>query len=86
MSTHIEFSKISDFDRVDDRVSIINLAFDNLIGMNAGFIEFCPNQNPPSGAELIALAWLVNPTANPPLRRPGLIRISSSWCIGNITN
>lgn len=50
------FSEIVEFDRIDDRVAIINTAFDLLIGMNLGFVEFCPNQNPPSRAEMIALA------------------------------
>ena len=71
MSTHVAFSEIVEFDRIDDRVAIINTAFDLLIGMNLGFVEFCPNQNPPSRAELIALAWLVNPTANRPLVEDG---------------
>lgn len=71
MSTHVAFSEIVEFDRIDDRVSIINTAFDFLIGMNLGFVEFCPNQNPPSRAEMIALAWLVNPTANRPLVEDG---------------
>lgn len=48
MSTNVAFSEIVEFDRIDDRVAIINTAFDFLIGMNLGFVEFCPNQNPPS--------------------------------------
>ena len=71
MSTHVAFSEIVEFDRIDDRVAIINTAFDLLIGMNRGFVEFCPNQDPPSRAELIALAWLVNPTANRPVVEDG---------------
>ena len=71
MSTRGAFSEIVEFDRIDDRVAIINTAFDLLIGMNLGFVEFCPNQNPPSRAEMIALAWLVNPTANRPLVEDG---------------
>ena len=74
MSKHVPFSRIKDFDRIDVRVSIVNMAFANLIGVNLGFIEFCSDSNPPTRAEKIALAWLINPTANRPLVKAGADR------------
>jgi len=83
MAKHMAFSQIQNFDRIDDRVSIVNMAFANLIGVNAGFIEFCPDENRPSRAELIALAWLVNPTASRPSveggANPYFVKLVREW-------
>jgi hypothetical protein len=67
-------AKLSDIEaagQLDERVSIVNRAFVNLIGMNRGYVEFCPNESPPSMDERLAWLWL---------RRPSLSRSILDRC------
>ncbi len=39
---------IVQFDQLDERVAIANDLCANIIGVNEGYIEWCPNDEPPS--------------------------------------
>jgi hypothetical protein len=42
------------FEKLDDRVTIANDLCTNIIGVNQGTIEWCPNENPPNHLEKLA--------------------------------
>jgi len=52
---------IIDFSRIDERVSSVNAAFTNLVGVNEGYLEWCPNEDPPAPDETLAWLWVVRP-------------------------
>ena len=46
-----------------DRVVRVNVAIANLIGVNVGFSQWCPNEFPPSIDERLAWIWVRHPTS-----------------------
>lgn len=56
----VPFSMIPEFDRLDARVSAAN-GIHVVVGMNRGFVEFCPDEDPPTEAERLAWWWVVRP-------------------------
>ena len=61
--THIEvqFSYIEDFENLDNRVSALSCIHANTIGVNEGFVEFCPNDKPVNPQEYYGWLWLLKP-------------------------
>lgn len=59
--SRVEFEEITDFNKFDDRRSCIECVTVNIIGVNDGFIEFCPNEEPPEMLELLSWIWLFRP-------------------------
>jgi hypothetical protein len=55
------WSDLPDLARLDERVSIANVAFRNVVGVNEGYIEWCPNDRPPKDDEALAWLWVVRP-------------------------
>jgi hypothetical protein len=49
-------SKVVDFARLDERLSSVDCLYANILGVNEGEVEWCPNDEPPSKEE--TLAWL----------------------------
>ena len=59
----VDFSEIFDFERFEDRFFEISGLFGDILGMNVGSIEFCPNYDPPKlQTEILPFLWVVNPT------------------------
>jgi hypothetical protein len=52
---------IVQFDQLDERVAIANDLCANIIGVNEGYIEWCPNDEPPSRLETLTWWWVVRP-------------------------
>src|SRR3954453_23044423 len=52
---------ITERDRLDERVSIINVVFNFTVGMNLGYLERCPNHDPPSNDETLGWIWVLRP-------------------------
>lgn len=49
------------FNQLDERIAIANELCANIIGVNEGFIEWCPNDQPPSHQETLVWWWVVRP-------------------------
>ena len=57
----IMFDNIVDFKKFDERLSIIDCIVVNIIGVEEGFIEFIPDNNPPSEDEILCWIWSFKP-------------------------
>jgi hypothetical protein len=57
----VKFSEIEDFDRLDERISAVGVLYVNTIGVCDGYIEFCPNNEPPLVAEILSWIWVFRP-------------------------
>ncbi|MGV0857374.1 hypothetical protein ACTS95_12235 [Empedobacter brevis] len=57
----IMFDNIVDFEKFDERLSIIDCIVVNIIGVEEGFIEFIPDNNPPSEVEVLCWIWSYKP-------------------------
>ena len=57
----IPWSEVVDFDRWDERRSCVDVLFANIIGVEDGFVEWLPNEDPPSREEVLAWIWAVRP-------------------------
>ncbi len=57
----IMFDNIVDFEKFDERLSIIDCIVVNIIGVEKGFIEFIPDNNPPSEDEILCWIWSFKP-------------------------
>jgi len=57
----VSWQDIVQFKKVDERVAIANQLCPNIIGVNEGYIEWCPNDEPPSHLETMIWWWVVRP-------------------------
>ena len=57
----VRWSDIQDFDRLDERVSAVTALFGSAIGVNDGFIEWRPDDAPPTEQERLGWIWVCNP-------------------------
>lgn len=57
----IMFDNIFDFEKFDERLSIIDCIVVNIIGVEEGFIEFIPDNNPPLEDEILCWIWSFKP-------------------------
>jgi hypothetical protein len=55
------WSDIGDFDNLDERVSAVCVLFGSVVGVNNGYVEWCPDDNPPTEQERLAWVWLCWP-------------------------
>ena len=62
-------SEVEERDRFDDRVSLVNAAFANLVGVTPTKAEFCSISAPPPLSEQIAWIWLFHPRLSGALLR-----------------
>lgn len=66
-----DWQDIKDFSRLDDRASLVNALHPNLVGLNDGSVEWCPNQVPPSLAEKLAWVWILRPDLTAEIYKAG---------------
>lgn len=57
----IAFDEIVDFENFDDRLSVVDCIVVSSIGVNEGFIEFIPDNNPPLNEEILCWIWAFRP-------------------------
>ena len=57
----IAFDEIVDFENFDDRLSVVDCIVVNSIGVNEGFIEFIPDNNPALKDEILCWIWAFRP-------------------------
>jgi hypothetical protein len=57
----VRWSDVGDFEQLDERVSAVTNIFGSVIGVNDGYLEWCPDGIPPSEQERLAWIWLCNP-------------------------
>ena len=57
----IAFDEIVDFENFDERLSVVDCIVVNSIGVNEGFIEFIPDNNPPLNEEILCWIWAIRP-------------------------
>lgn len=59
----LNWDDIEELDRFDERRSAVECLFVNTIGVNEGYVEWCPNHEPPAIEERLAWIWCVQPSA-----------------------
>ena len=52
---------VVDFENFDERLSVIDCIVVNIIGVEEGFIEFIPDNNPPLEDEILCWIWAFRP-------------------------
>lgn len=57
----IQFDDINDFENFDERLAVVNCIVVNIIGLEDGFIEFIPDNNPPLEDEIFCWIWAFRP-------------------------
>ena len=57
----VKFFDILEFDKLDERVSAIGVLYSNTIGVCDGYVEFCPDNEPPLLEEKISWIWAIRP-------------------------
>lgn len=57
----IMFDNIIDFENFEERLSVIDCIVVNVIGVEEGFIEFIPDNNPPLEDEVLCWIWAFRP-------------------------
>ena len=60
--TTVKWGDIEECDRFDERRSAVDCLFANTIGVNEGFVEWCPNRDPPELDERLAWIWCIQPS------------------------
>lgn len=61
IGNEVRWQEIVQFEKLDDRIAIANDLCANIIGVNEGYIEWCPNDDPPSRLETLIWWWVVRP-------------------------
>lgn len=61
----VRWEDIPEWDRFDDRRVQVDIIYVNTIGVNQGYIEWTPNDEPPSKAESLAWLWVIRPDLGP---------------------
>ena len=57
----VPWQDIVQFDKLDERIVLANDLCANIIGVNEGYIEWCPDDEPPSLLETLTWWWVVRP-------------------------
>ena len=57
----VAWSEVVDFDHLDERRAAIDCLHTNILGVNDGYVEWCPNDDPPSRDETLAWLWFIRP-------------------------
>ncbi|BAZ79395.1 hypothetical protein PN497_05090 [Sphaerospermopsis kisseleviana CS-549] len=57
----VNWQDIVQFNKLDQRVAIANDIFPNLIGVNEGYIEWCPDNDPLTHLETLLWWWVIRP-------------------------
>ncbi len=59
--TEINWDDVIDFENFDDRLYASNLFVGTTIGVSEGFVEFCPDNEPPLREEILCWIWAIRP-------------------------
>jgi hypothetical protein len=76
------WTEVVDFARLDERRSCVDCLYANILGVNAGEVEWCPNEEPPSEEEKLAWLWFIRPDLAPEIQTdasPELRRLMESY-------
>ena len=57
----VNWQDIVQFQKLDERVAIANEICANLIGVNEDYIEWCPDNEPPTQLETLLWWWVIRP-------------------------
>ncbi len=57
----VPWEDIVQFKKLNERVALANDVCANIVGVNEGYIEWCPNDEPPSMLETFLWWWVVRP-------------------------
>jgi hypothetical protein len=57
----VAWKNIIQFVKIDERVALANELCPNLIGVNQDYIEWYPNDEPPSQIETLTWWWVIRP-------------------------
>lgn len=63
----VKWIHIDDFESVDERVSVANTVFKNLISVENGYIEFLPEEEKPAIDEKLMWLWVIRPSMEKPI-------------------
>ena len=85
----MEWNSIVQFNEFDLRVSAVDSIVVNIIGVCNGFVEFCPDDNPPKYEEILCWIWAIRPDLTPELLNlenlnPGFRLLLKSYSEGDI--
>ena len=58
---NVSFKDVVDLNEMNGRMGCTNVLFVNILGVNRGFVEWCPNDDPPSWSESLAWTWFIRP-------------------------
>ncbi|QDU00210.1 hypothetical protein [Gimesia aquarii] len=64
VSRRVQLSKVSEVERVEDRLSCLKAIFGTTIGVNESSFDWCPDGSPPSPQELLGWLWFLEPDIN----------------------
>ena len=59
--SEVNWQDVVQFEKLDERVARANDLCANVVGVNEGYIEWCPNDEPPSMMETLVWWWVVRP-------------------------
>jgi hypothetical protein len=82
----VNWQNIVELEKLDERVSIANEVCANLVGVNDGFIEWCPDEEPASLLETLLWWWVVRPDLGAAIAREApqeLKEIISQYILNN---
>jgi hypothetical protein len=82
----VNWQDIVEFEKLDERVSIANEVCANLIGVNDGSIEWCPDEEPANQLETLLWWWVVRPDLGAAIARVApqeLKEIISQYILNN---
>ncbi len=60
----VAFSAVTEFDRLDERVSCVTVLYGSNFGLSDG-LEWAPDDLPPTSGETVAWLWLCRPDLRP---------------------
>ncbi len=61
LPNEVKFEEITEFEKLDERISAVGVLYANTIGVCEGFIEFCPDNEPPLLEEKLSWIWTIKP-------------------------
>ncbi len=61
LPSKVAWSDVVQSEHINVRVLTVNHLFGDIIGVGEGYIEWCPNDDPPSVTETLLWWWVVRP-------------------------
>jgi hypothetical protein len=57
----IKWEDVVQRERMDERISCVGMLSPNTIGVCEGYLEYCPDNNPPHLEENLSWIWVIRP-------------------------